>query len=87
MVGLTVPLNGGGAPGVTRTRNLPLRRRVLYPVELPEHDACHGTAQILLWMQEKGRCVGGETATAFTVPTPQRHMAANARGGRKGWER
>jgi hypothetical protein len=40
-----------------------------------------------LWMQEKGRCVGGETASAFTVPTPSRHMAANARGGRKGWER
>jgi hypothetical protein len=37
-----------------------------------------------LWMQEKGRRVGGETATAFTVPKPLRHMVAIAGSGWKG---
>lgn len=46
-----------GAPGVTRTRNHPLRRRVLYPVELrgqsfgivtTEFKACCGRLEPLL---------------------------------------
>jgi hypothetical protein len=28
-----------GDPGVTRTRNISLRRRMLYPVELRDHDS------------------------------------------------
>ena len=34
-----LPERGVGGPGVTRTRNTSLRRRMLYPIELRDRDS------------------------------------------------
>ncbi len=51
-------VNRPSVPGATRTHDLPLRRRLLYPTELPEPDARTRSVNDPLVMAQKGRSLG-----------------------------